>query len=58
MDDISRVVTVRENQGEKGLFHTGQGKSGKDPKKSGKIFQLCYFPLDQIFDFKPIICFS
>ena len=62
-----RVVTVRGSQEEKGLFHTGQEKSGKvrefkeksrkDPKKPCEIFQI-FFPLDQIFDFKPIICYS
>ena len=35
----NRIATVRESQGEKGHFHTdGQGKSGKDFKKSGKFF--------------------
>ena len=44
----NRIATVRESQGEKGHFHTRQGKSGKvrefceksgnDFKKSGKFF--------------------
>ena len=44
---VHTIATVREGQGEKGLFHTGQGKSGKvrefceksrkDFKKSGKF---------------------
>ena len=52
-----RVVTVRKSQGKKGLFHTGQEKSGKiresqgilkksgkDPKKPCEIFQI-FFPV-------------
>ena len=40
--DINRIATVRESQGEKGLFLTGQGKSGNVMefcKKSGKNFK-------------------
>ena len=38
----SRVYTVKESQGEKGLFHLGQGKSGKLVMVRGKIaFLFC-----------------
>ena len=32
-----RIATVRESQGEKGHFHTGQGKSGNFVKSQGRI---------------------
>ena len=36
-----RVFVVRESQGEKVLFHFGQGKSGKLAMVSGKIAFSC-----------------
>ena len=36
-----RVFAVRESQGEKVLFHFGQGKSGKLAMISGKIAFSC-----------------
>ena len=44
-----RVVTVRESQDEKGLFHVSQGMSGKIreyEKKSGKKFEKSGKPLN------------
>ena len=44
-----RVVTVRESQGEKGLFHTVQGKSGnlkkvrEESQKERENFAASFF---------------
>ena len=37
---LHRVVTVRESQAEKGLFYTGQGKSGNFKKSQGKNWKV------------------
>ena len=47
-----RIATVRESQGEKGHFHTGQGKSGNFVKSQGNFFSpsgYLYSPLILIF---------
>ena len=42
LEYVYRVYTVRESQGEKGLFGFGQGKSGKLAVVRGKIvFSFC-----------------
>ena len=38
----ARVFVVRESQGEKVLFHFGQGKSGKLTMVSGEIAFSCW----------------
>ena len=54
----SRVYTVKESQGEKGLFHLGQGKSGKlvmVGKNSIFILQvrerISFFIIKEVFRF-------
>ena len=55
---LYKVYTVRESQGEKGLFHLGQGKSGKlvmVGKNSIFILQvrerISFFIIKEVFRF-------
>ena len=58
----SSVYTVKESQGEKGLFHLGQGKSGKlvmVGKNSIFILQvrerISFFIIKEVFRFFPFV---
>ena len=49
--NVYRVVTIRENQKEKGLFHTGQEKSGKVREGSQNVtknFSALFFFFDRL----------